>query len=297
MNIAVTGATGFVGQYIARHLVASGNQLKCVARSPAARERLPDIEVEWVPGDMQNADSFGPWIDGCEAIVHAALGRPGKGFQGSEGDRIRFAETNLMGSLRLIEAAMNAGVRKFIFISSGAVYDRILTDRSLDEAHPRWPQSHYGAHKAAVEMFVHSYGWGLGFDICALRPTSVYGIADPVQASKWFPLIQSVVAGETVHCQRGSKVVHAADVARCVEILLGSSVTAGECYNCCDLYASEWMVAQMTKSICRSNATIVGEPTKPKHLMNTDKLCSLGMRFGGEPQLQSTIETCIRILA
>jgi nucleoside-diphosphate-sugar epimerase len=49
------------------------------------------------------------------------------------------------------------------------VHDVILQDRPLDEAHPLWPKSHYGAHKAAIEKFVHSFGLGEGYAICSLR--------------------------------------------------------------------------------------------------------------------------------
>ncbi len=52
---------------------------------------------------------------------------------------------------------------RFVFISTCAVHDVILADRPLDEAHPLWPKSHYGAHKAALEKFVHSYGLGQGW--------------------------------------------------------------------------------------------------------------------------------------
>src|SRR6185312_5563186 len=139
---------------------------------------------------------------------------------GAEGNLLEFVEKNVTGTLRLIEAARGAGVKRFIFISTCAVHDQILSDRPLDETHPLWPASHYGAHKAAIEAFVHSFGLGQGYPICALRPTGIYGLAHPAKASKWFDLIQSVARGQSVTVSRGGKEVHAADVARAVEILL-----------------------------------------------------------------------------
>ena len=62
--------------------------------------------------------------------------------------------------------------------------------------------------KAAIEKFVHSYGYREGYPICALRPTGVYGLAHPAEDSKWFKIVQSVVRGETVTCDRGGKEVH-----------------------------------------------------------------------------------------
>jgi nucleoside-diphosphate-sugar epimerase len=91
-----------------------------------------------------------------------------------------------------------------------------------------WATSHYGAHKAAIEQFVHSYGFGQGYPICALRPTGIYGVARPVASSKWFDLVEAVAHGQAVECRRGGKEVHAADVAKAVEILLSAEGVAGE---------------------------------------------------------------------
>ena len=116
--------------------------------------------------------------------------------RGSHGDADVFFGVNLTGSLRLFQAAFEAGVPRFVFISTCAVHDVILDDRPLDETHPLWPTSHYGAHKAALEAFVHSYGLGQGWPICALRPTGIYGLAHPPQASRWFDLVGQVLRGE-----------------------------------------------------------------------------------------------------
>src|SRR5207237_5948974 len=109
-----------------------------------------------------------------------------------------------------------------VFISTCAVHELILDDRPLDEAHPLWPTRHYGAHKAALEAFVHSYGLGQGWPICALRPTGIYGLAHPAQSSRWYDLVGQVLHGEPVASPSGGKEVHAADVARAVELSLDS---------------------------------------------------------------------------
>jgi nucleoside-diphosphate-sugar epimerase len=170
-----------------------------------------------------------------------------------------------------------------------------LDDRPLDEAHPLWPASHYGAHKAAIEKFVHSYGFGLGYPICALRPTGIYGLARPAAESKWFDLVRQVVGGQTVECGRGGKEVHAADVAKAVELLLAApeQAIAGEAFNCYDIYISEWDVASLAQQISGSGAAIRGTQTRPKHQISTDKLRRLGMTFGGQELLRRTVEQLV----
>jgi len=298
MNIALTGATGFIGRYIARQLASAGNTLRCWYRPSSDRSGYGDLagSVEWLAGDLSDERAIDNLVADCDAVVHAALWRPGPGFRGAEGDLIEFVQRNVVGSLRLIEAARKSGVRRIVFISTCAVHERILDDRPLDEKHPTWAASHYGAHKAAIEQFVYSYGLGEGYPICALRPSGVYGVTHPPQDSKWFDLVQAVVSGKSVTCQRGGKEVHAADVAKAADVLINSPPEdiAGQAFNCCDRYISEWNVAHLAKQISDSKTEILGRQTSPKNQIVTEKLRSLGMVFGGEPLLEQTIRNLVQ---
>jgi nucleoside-diphosphate-sugar epimerase len=293
MRIAVTGATGFLGRYIVTRLAEKEHGCRCWYRSDSDRGGLDACEgaIEWLPGELGNADAGRSLVAGCDAVVHSALHRAGPGFRGAEGDPVQFAEKNILGTIQLIEAARAARVPRFVFISTCAVHERILDDRPLDEAHPLWPASHYGAHKAAIEQFVHSYGLDRGYEICALRPTGIYGLAYPVTKSKWFGLVQAVKAGRQVRCAGGGKEVHAADVARAVETLLNApgAKIIGEAFNCYDMYISDYDVATIAKELSGSKAKIIGQQKRPKHQIETAKLRALGMEFGGRPLLQETI--------
>ena len=296
MRIALTGATGFIGRYIAAHLAAQGHQLRCWCRPSSDRSGFESLDesLQWIEGDLANPVSCRELVRGCDAVVHGALYHPGGGFRGGEGDLVEFVQTNVVGTIQLVEASRAAEVGRFIFISTCAVHEKILDDRPLDETHPLWPASHYGAHKAAIEKFIHSYGLGSGYPICALRPTGVYGVAHPIESSKWFDLVQAVVRGEAVTCQRGGKEVHAGDVAKAVGVLLQADRIAGQAYNCYDRYVSEHEVATIAKRLSGSNSTISGQQTSPKHQIATDKIRSVGMRFGGLPLLEETLAALVK---
>ncbi|HEY2910466.1 MAG TPA: NAD(P)-dependent oxidoreductase, partial [Gemmataceae bacterium] len=235
--------------------------------------------------------------DGADAVIHAAVqwqGRRNRGASGP-GEAEAYFGVNLTGSLELFEAAFAGDVSRFVFVSTCAVHDVILDDRPLDEAHPLWPASHYGAHKAALEAFVHSYGFGQGWPICALRPTGIYGVDHPPAKSRWFDLVRQVVRGERIETARGGKEIHAADVARAAELLLQADAEriVGQSFSCCDMYVAEEKVARIAKDLSGSSSAISDLNRGPKHQIETRKIRALGMTFGGEELLRRTIEQLV----
>ena len=298
MQVAVTGATGFVGRYIVRRLVDSGHACRCWYRPESDRSGMEfsEGELKWIPGSLGDSAGSLELVRDCDAVVHAALHRPGAGFRGGEGDPVEFCRHNVLGTLQLIEASRSVGVERFVFVSTCAVHEKILEDRPLDEMHPLWATSHYGAHKAAIEKFVHSYGLGQGYAICGVRPTGVYGLTHPPEHSKWWNLIAQVVRGEAVRCSHGGKEVHAADVAQAVEILLTADAIHGQVYNCYDRYISDHDIAVIAKQLTGSNSAIEGDATVPRHQIETGKIRDLGMEFGGTPLLEKTVGQLVQAI-
>lgn len=295
MQVAITGATGFLGRYIVRKMHAVGNSCRCWFRSESDCYE-PETEnsvLEWTQGELGDAAACDDLLKGCDVVVHSGLHRTGRSFQEDQTEVTEFVQKNVVGTIQLIEAARKAGVQKFVYISTCAVHEKILDDRPLDETHPLWMTTHYGAHKAAVEQFVHSYGFGVGFPIVALRPTGIYGLHHQPEHSKWFDLVQQVASGATVECVGGGKEVHAIDVAEATDILLHSNDNAGEVYSCYDQYVSNHSVATIAKELAGSEAIIHGEPGQPKHQIISDKLKGRGMQFGGEELLRQTIQELI----
>ncbi len=288
MKIAITGASGFLGRSIVHELTALGHDCRGLSRpdSPRAAHRPA---IEWVVGTLTDPAAVRELVQGTDAVVHAAHDGLGGGFQNPAVDAAGLVEQNLITTIRLIEAARAAGVSRFVALTSGAVHDVILADRPLDETHPLWPKSHYGATKAAIEAFVSSYGRGHGFAICALRPTAIYGRAELLAASRWYDLIAAIVRGEPVDCRKGAKVVHARDVARAVALVLTADDIAGEVYHCVDQFVTDHDVAVLARSLAGSASPITGTSPSAGHPITAAKLRQLGMTFGGAALLETTV--------
>ena len=297
MKIALTGATGFIGRYIARQLVNQGHELSCWHRAGSDLSGFESIDssIHWVQGGLLEDQAADELIAGCDAVVHAAFWRPGPGFRGAEGDVVEFAKVNILGTLDLIEAGRRADVKRFVYLSTCAVHEHILKDRPLDEAHPLWPLTHYGAHKAAIEKFVHSYGLGLGFPICALRPTGVYGVSHPIENTKWFGLVEDIVEGRDVQVAGGGKEVHASDVAKAVALLIDHEGTNGQSYACYERYISKREVADLVAELSGSSSRIVGEGKQPANQIETEKIRQLGMEFNTGLLRSTLVEMVDRI--
>ena len=299
MNIAVTGASGFLGRYIVSEMLAGGHRVDAWFRGerepefhdPCERSRSTESNLRWLPGRLGDQDSVDRLLSGVDAVVHSALFHEGPNFMADPSDPVRYFEINFIGSLQLLQAAAQRELKRFVYISSGSVHQRVLGDRPLDETHPLWPETLYGASKASVETLVHAYGFSGKLNCCTIRPTAIYGIADPFESSKWYDLITDVVNEKSVEATGGSKEVHAADVATAIRLVLETDESiSGETFNCSDRMISRHEVAEIAKRLSGSNAEISGQPKVAKNQIDTAKIERLGMRFGGTELLEKTIQ-------
>jgi nucleoside-diphosphate-sugar epimerase len=294
MKVALTGGTGFLGRHFIRRLLLAGHQVVAWHRSDPPTDAEYST-VDWIRGELGNAEDAERLVATADAVIHSGLYRQGDSFMAPPADPVDYWQRNTTGSLLLLEAARRRGVAKFLFVSSGAVHDNVLPDRPLDETHPRLPSTLYGAYKASVETLIHHYGSGGGLLTAAIRPTAIYGLAQPPQHSKWFDLVRDICNGRDVQATGGSKSVHAEDVAKTALLLLDrlDESNSGQPFNCCERMISDHEVATIAKELTGSRSEIHGHAKQARHQIVTDRIESLGMRFGGEPLLRETIAELI----
>jgi nucleoside-diphosphate-sugar epimerase len=165
-RVLVTGATGFVGSHIARAFVEAGYEVRCGVRASSSRRWISDLPVELTPLDMTGrAEEFSRAVENADLIVHAA----GITRAWREQD---YHSVNAEGTRRLASAAIEAGVRRFVLISSLAA--RGPDDMTKDGRDH--PESAYGLSKLEAEARLR--GLDEQMETVALRPAAVYGPRD-----------------------------------------------------------------------------------------------------------------------
>ncbi len=189
--LAITGATGFVGQALLDRAVDEGIAVRALTR----RAQPPRAGVEWVRGDLDDADALRRLMRGAEAVIHVA---------GVVNDAARFERGNVHGTLNVIEAAKAEGVTRLVHVSSLSAREPEL--------------SAYGASKARAEKLVLASG----LDWTIIRPPGIYGPRD-VDYFEMFRLARWGLMPVPPREGRAS-IIHVDDLAR----LLLAVVPGGE---------------------------------------------------------------------
>ncbi|MCW3028601.1 MAG: hypothetical protein JWN81_1812 [Solirubrobacterales bacterium] len=169
----VTGGSGFIGGRLIERLRADGHEVRALARSPSAAERVRGRGAEPVEGDLADTAAMRAGAQGCEMAFHAAA------TLGDWGRREEFERGNVDGTRNALRACAEAGVRRFVHVSTEAV---LLAGEPLvdvDETAPLRPDSPalYSATKARAEQAVLAAN-GERFETVVVRPRFVWGVGD-----------------------------------------------------------------------------------------------------------------------
>ena len=179
----VTGGAGFIGSNFVRRtlndaypslegaevvvidaLTYSGNRANLEAVADSAR-------LTFIHGDIRDADVVARALDGADAIVHFAAESH---VDRSVSDASIFVETNVLGTQKLLDGALAAGVTKFVHVSTDEVYGSI-DEGSWTETEPLLPNSPYSASKAGSDLLARSYFVTHGLDVSITRCSNNYG--------------------------------------------------------------------------------------------------------------------------
>ncbi|HEV2728166.1 MAG TPA: SDR family NAD(P)-dependent oxidoreductase, partial [Solirubrobacterales bacterium] len=168
MKVLVTGGAGFIGSHLARRLVADGHEVRVLDNfSTGNRANLDPLgdAVEIVEGDMQSYERVHNAVRDCEVVFHqAALPSVPRSIQ----DPLTSNAVNVIGTLNLLLASRDSGVRRVVFASSSSTYgaDKTLPKR---EDLPSQPISPYAVAKLAGEGYCCSFSQVYALETVSIR--------------------------------------------------------------------------------------------------------------------------------
>jgi len=222
MKLLLTGATGRVGSRLLPRLVAQGHDVRAVARSGVAAERVKAAGAEPVLADLLDPDGYRAALGGRDAVVHLAAV-----LRSTDDHEIR--QANLEATRRLAGAALDAGVTRFVFTSTNLVYPGGLGRPAGEDDEPAPPAAWgaYPASKAEAERALLALHRDRGLGLRIVRLAFVYGEGDPhlAESLRW--------AGQWPGHQR-LQLIHHADAAQAVGRALHAPGIDGRIYNAAD---------------------------------------------------------------
>ena len=171
-RVCITGGAGFIGSHLAEAFLAEHSVTILDDLSGGRRENVPDgsvfLELDIRSSEAANAVREG----GFDVLVHEAAQMD---VRRSVADPVFDADVNVLGTLNLLEAARQGGVRQVIFASTGGAIYGEQDVFPAPEEHPTRPVSPYGVAKLAVERYLYYYHQEFGLDATCLRYANVYG--------------------------------------------------------------------------------------------------------------------------
>lgn len=298
MKIAITGLSGFLGHYVAKKLFDKDKDvhMQALIRNTSNILHLKDYQkkITFVQGNLTDKETLKKFVRDADVVIHMAYERDGASFrEAANKDIKRFVEANLLGSIEMLDASRQSGVKQFIFISSCAVYGHIFPTIKLDELHPLVPDSNYGAYKASVEAFCHASYLNKAFVTTIFRPVGIYGINPHLAHSAWYNIVKDIKRGNDVEVSDGGKIVSVEDVAHAVERAIGNKDASGKIYNLVDFYVDNMTVASIARELCGSRSIIGGMPKQPVNTIDNTQSGSLGVQYAGMVGLKRYIQELI----
>ena len=170
-KILVTGATGFTGGNLCRRLIELGENVAAFVRPSPRVEPLRALGVECREVDIKNADDVRRNFGGIDRVYHIAAA-----YRAEHVDIQEFFRVNVDATRNLLEAAGEAGVRRFVHSSTVGVQGEI-TEPPADEDYRFAPGDHYQESKKEGELLARSYA-DKGLPVAVVRPVGIYGPGD-----------------------------------------------------------------------------------------------------------------------
>ena len=297
MKVLVTGADGFIGSHLAEALAAAGHEVRAFVQYNSFNSRgwLDGCDEKlaarmlFIAGDVRDPHQMSEAVEGCEAVLHlAALIAIPFSYHAPDA----YVDTNVKGTLNVLQAARRHRVRRVLHTSTSEVYG---TARSvpIDEDHPLQAQSPYAATKAAADLLALSFHASFGLPVCVVRPFNTYGPRQSARAV--IPTVISQIASGRKKVQLGSlsptrDFNYVSDTCKGFLAALASDAGVGEVVNFGSGHEiSIADLARLIAEIMQADAAVELDPARVRPAASeVDRLCASNDKarrlFGWSPE-------------
>ncbi|CAG9213326.1 UDP-glucose 4-epimerase family protein [Burkholderia vietnamiensis] len=231
-HLVVTGANGFVGRAVCRRALEAGHRVTALVRSKGA---CIDGVREWVHDatDFDGLDAKWPPDLRADVVIHLAARVHVMRDESPDPDAA-FDATNVVGTLRLANAARHRGVRRIVYASSIKAVGEKDDGVPLSEVTPPAPQDAYGRSKLRAERQLAQFGKSAGLEVVVVRPPLVYG---PAVRANFLRMMDAVARGVPLPLRSISarrSIVYVDNLADALLRCATDPRAAGECFHVAD---------------------------------------------------------------
>ncbi len=198
-KVLITGAGGFIGSHLCEFCLAQGAEVRAFVHYNSRNDwgMLEDLDpkklknIEIVTGDLRDQESVRRAVRGCNRVFHlgALIGIPYSYLNPAD-----VIQTNVLGTLHVLQASMELGVERMVQTSTSEVYGTAQYV-PMDENHPLNPQSPYAASKVSSDKLAESFFRTYGFPVVIVRPFNTYGPRQSPRAVIPAIIIQAMHSG------------------------------------------------------------------------------------------------------
>lgn len=183
MNIVILGGGGFIGSTVVDRLLLNGHNLRVFERPRVApyRKFKESEHVDWMTGDLSNTHDISNAIRDVDIVLHLISTTLPKG---SNDDPIYDVKSNVVGTIKVLNAMVTHHVQKIVFISSGGTVYGSPIYLPIDEKHPTNPLVSYGITKLAIEKYLQLYSHLYGIKAITLRVANPYGERQRIETAQ-----------------------------------------------------------------------------------------------------------------
>jgi nucleoside-diphosphate-sugar epimerase len=227
MRAFVTGGTGFIGGRVVRRLRDRGDEVVALVRSPGKATDLAELGCELVEGDLTSAEAIRRGVQGCDAVFHIAAVYK-VGIPASEREPMR--EANVHGTELVLDSAVEAGVKKIVYVSTIGVFGNTRGEIVNESYHHDgksflscYEETKYQSHEVANDRIER------GAPIVIVQPGGVYGPGDHSELGNIIDQTRTGKLKMLMFAETGFNLVHVDDVAEGI-LLAHDRGQIGEAY-------------------------------------------------------------------